>query len=346
MNMLAVAAFVSIVTCACDDVESSTFTSSSSEHYFRIDSAGDVAEWLEIEHDVRCEGEKALLHLKGVVSKARVFPAEHGFLDFDELEREAAERETEIELESVSETDVEVDAESQVDEVDPRDSLERRFLELAPTFQVVEARLVLDEDGRVTLWRRGRIRRASEWLGTLESEFLHDLLETDESASSSEEQDPPEEPALPEEPHSPFTDYRWDAESLRLLREQIRTGERLWRLEGHAFVVESAMSEENAKLCITNLVREDIEASFRDGRIRLRYLPGDGGWIRSTVLTESEPPKADEDAEIPPPEDPEPAPDDDDSQDPAKFAAELTAAGIGLGSVQTYRELRKAAGLR
>jgi hypothetical protein len=63
-------------------------------------------------------------------------------------------------------------------------------------------------------------------------------------------------------------------------------------------------------------------------------------------LTESEPPKADEDAEIPPPEDPEPAPDDDDSQDPAKFAAELTAAGIGLGSVQTYRELRKAAGLR
>jgi hypothetical protein len=234
-----------------------------------------------------------------VGGRARVFPGTGFHLDFDELAREAEE-------------DAAGEADASVAASDSDDELEEALLRLAPSFHVASSEIVLDEAGRATLWRAGRFERAGEWLEAFEEEVIRRDLAADAPPAA----EPIDVDGLP---------FPFDLESWTQFRDQVLRGEPVWRLDRDAFVVEAAMTPVNAEGCIAAITRDDVEAKYENGRLRLRYRPGPGGWIRSTFLIPPEPPKVDYDAGV---------------------ARKLVESGLEVGPVERYSELRAAAGLR
>jgi hypothetical protein len=190
------------------------------------------------------------------------------------------------------------------DEPDPVTALLKA---LGPTFRVSQASIVTDEQGRATLWRVCAFDGASEWLRALER------LIFEEAARGNPE-------AL-----EPIPALTFDADSQERFFAQARNGEPLWRLDRDGFLVEAAMTRENAESCIASLDRADVDASYESGRLRLRYSPGPGGWIPARWLH----PSADVRVEY----------------DPA-IVRQLEEAGCELGTRERYRALRAASGLR
>jgi hypothetical protein len=288
---------------SCIEFDRPEYGFHSTEVRWRVDERRDVVEWLEIEHGLVFEKEQHLSGLLEVLDGARVFPAHGGFpcLDLDEIERDLS-RQPEA-----------ADAESEEGEPDPEDLA---FHELAPTFSIVEAAVVIDEEGRASLWRRGRLESAAKWVRLFEDKVLEDIAES----KPREPGEPPQEFPVPE---MELEDASWE-----LLRAHVTDGGRLWRFDRDSFQAEIPMTQQDAERLIRELDRDDVEASFRDGLLRLRYLPDAGGWIRSRFL------ELDFTDEKGLPE-----------YDP-RFVFQLVFSGATVEPVERYRERLAAAGLR
>jgi hypothetical protein len=228
------------------------FLSSRGEQYFRIEAEQDVLEWIQIQHGL-VVGDVAVDHsmadqLQSVLAGARIEPAGGGWIafEFDKLPKES------------------LSANSEADAVALRE-----LQALASTVTVEEARLVFDEAGELTLWRKLRAEHASAWLEMAQRSFLSDaaLAKT------------PEDVRLP--------GLSFDAPSFELLRSEISKGEKVWRFEGGALVTEAPMTAENARRCAARIHRIGVETSYDNGHLRIRYLPSANGWIRSMFLIEN-----------------------------------------------------------
>jgi len=215
------------------------------EHYWRIDGEHDVVEWIEIEHGIADPTDDLAPQLRAVLEGRLVFPPSGGFpsLSFDYV---AAN----------------VDA----SEDDP---IFARITAADHGVKVVDAHLVLDTEGRVSLWRRTRIDHASAWLDAFQREL-------------SRGGDPPELALIDQR-----TGLALDEASSRLQASALGAGVQIWKLDGNALLLELPMTAENAQASIDAWaiepvdpgVRPPAEISFTEPWLRVRYVPDDTGWI-------------------------------------------------------------------
>jgi hypothetical protein len=287
MRTFLLAGVAALVSGSCLEFGDPKYAFQSTEVRWRVDEQRDVAEWLEIEHGLGIEDEEHLSNLLDVVRGARVFPAHGGFLSFDlDLEQRVASEARR-----------------------PPDEAVLAFQEFVSTFSIVEAAVVIDDEGRASLWRRGRLQNASEWLRRFEQGVLDAIAGSDEPSTV-----------------FPMPDLAFDDASWELLRAHVRGGGRVWRFEGDAVLLEVPMTQPNAERCIGELARPEVDASFRDGNLRLRYLSGPGGWIRSRWIE-----RMDEQG----------SPEHDTGT-----VRRLVAAGATVEPVERYRERLADVGLR
>lgn len=132
----------------CPELPGPAFTNTAEEHWLRVDSKADTAEFVSLYRGlVPGEGD-ALAQLRRVVGKRRVFPPGGGWLTFD--------------------LDEPLDP-ARLANADARDLA---LFELYPSLSVTAAGLALDESGSACLWRVVRLERASECLRLGESSAM------------------------------------------------------------------------------------------------------------------------------------------------------------------------------
>lgn len=261
------------------------------EHYWRIDGARDVVEWIEIEHGLTSLSEDAPEQLRAVLNGRAVFPPCGGFpsIALDDLAGG----------ESATERDAAVNV------------------------HVVGAHLVLDDRGRITLWRRTRIERATALMDAFQREAW--LRATDKDASG---------------PPGFGVNVAADSESRELQHAALLSGLRVWQLDGDAFVLELPMTAACAQRCIDAWksdpvdprVRPPAEVSFSESWLRVRWIPDETGWIgaKSYDVTTT-----DFQGSIP-----------HQDSGSARARARLEGAGLTIEPRAVYASLRRDAGLR
>ena len=217
------------------------------EHHWRIDSEHDVVEWIEITHGL-C----------------------HPSSDFDECMRGLLDGAEEIPPGSRMSFGI-----STPPDADLSDQPEwaRPFLARTPTLEVVEARFVLDGEGRPTLWRRMRFENAST------------VLVRQQVGLAS--MGPDRESALNPLNVTPL--------GCRLgLIGAIADGP-IWRLEGNTFVGEIPVDSASAQLWIELAQRDPVdpalrrpaEIAFNGTTLRVRWTPDETGWIGARTYGEA-----------------------------------------------------------
>jgi len=236
---------------SCAVLPSPAFTWSSEAHHVRLDGDADEAEFLSLYADLAPGGDDALEALRLAVGRKRVFPPGGGFLSFD------------------LDTDLEPDV---VGQPDPKLLALR---ELVPSVAVTEAGLVLDPNGRLCLWRRVRVGRASQWLELLSTGLLRG-----------------EEPGFHVGRFPAF-----DERSAEMMELAWARGERFCSIAGDSLRVDMPSTGENAarllaylfECALGNRTGESeslhLATSLRDveigqQRLRLRLGPDESGWMR------------------------------------------------------------------
>ncbi len=211
---------VSLSSCATL-FEAPAFSSRHSELFARIDTYRDTIELVEVSHGFDQWGEGAGEQLQAVLDGKPQYPAGGGWLswDLDQLIRESVGN----------------DGSSGV--------------------RVLEARLVEDENGAHSLWRRFMIEGASAWVATWE--------------------------VVPSEPTQ-------DAATTKLMARAKKSGHRLWSLQNDALVYSAHVSADYAERFRQSLVSAHPEVAWSelnsvlsyDGTVlRFRYPPDDRGWF-------------------------------------------------------------------
>lgn len=273
-------------SCCSWSFSTSAFQWRSDEHYWRIDGANDVVEWIEIEHDLGQPTNDASEQLRKVLAGERVFPPGE-WLSFD-LEKPV-----------------------QNIELGGNGNSSAMLHELAASVRVVEAHLVLDTDGRPTLWRRTKFERASKWLEAWQHFVLPMILE--------------------EQVNGLIDERSLSPASVALIREATSNGAQLWRLDGNALVYELPMTEADARLALSERGSEPVDPSLRqpaeisfDGQVvRCRWRPDETGWIGARAYYWL----GERTGDIP-------------------ELAPLGDIGIAIEPTESYLALRRAAGLR
>jgi hypothetical protein len=197
------------------------FTWESERHWLRLDGERDTAEFFSFYAGLAPGEANALAALRAVVDGRPVFPPGGGFLSFDFDE------------------DLDVDRSA---EPDPK---WLALAELAPTLSVEEAGLALDDAGRVGLWRRVRLERASEWLSYIESPV-----------------------ARGEGPHFPVGEFpAFDARSSELMEAAWARGERFWSIDGDSLRVDLPSTGANSARMFAHLFESALADAESDSRL-------------------------------------------------------------------------------
>lgn len=280
---------------ACASLDSLSFPSFSfpspafqwtrGEHHWRIDGEKGAVEWIEITHGLCDATAEFDAQMSCLLAGARVFPPCGGFMSLD-LEGAVAN-------ESLTPSE----------ETFPPPAL-------IPTLRVVEARLVLDDEGRPTLWRRIRFEHASAWLRAFEHQITSSVGENEAASCQAD---------MPAGMH--FGAHY-----------ALAQGE-LFKLDGNAFVVEAQMDAETARRWIETFrddpadpkLRPPAEIAFDGQTLRVRFAPDESGWIGARTYSLNAPGLDDAEVDI--------------------DGTPLTNTKLPIEPSSTYLQLRREAGL-
>jgi hypothetical protein len=186
------------------------------ELLFRYVPKDDSLLVLEVEHGISGDPGKATDALESGVKGRRLYPAEGGFVHLD-----------------LDKTDTAVDPGKGQEHAD--------LLEFARSVQVVDARVFLDDQGRLSFLRLTRISKFRRMLELVNAQMNRD--HAGEGANN---------PAKPFEPSYPI----FDEATRDLFKAAWSSGHAWLRIEGEAFVLDAPMTESNAARCLDWLVHD------------------------------------------------------------------------------------------
>lgn len=279
------------------------------ERFVRIDAARDRVEWIEIQHGLGGRTLDFSAHLREVLACQRVFPAAGGWLS---LNLDGPEMHTSH-------------------PVDP-DAATKFMLD---TLQVGDARLVVDENGCVSLWRAGSLDRASLWLPDSGGERGPTQLYSIALYWLAPPFDPVHVDPLHFDPCDALNDGEFlDSRTMEMLERAGAAGERFWSLRGDSLCLDAPMTSSSSARFLSFLCGwfrpETVDAhlglSLREldttnERLRARFGPDESGWIRVAWTHEER------------------------LDDPILWEQRARDLGFAVDSRESYLERRRAAGL-
>lgn len=217
---------------------------------------------LEVQHGLCGEPGAAASALQRLVEKRRVYPPEAGFIhvDFDETEKQ----------------------------VEPgKEQIHADFLEFGKAVSVLDARVFVDADGRLSCLRLTRLAHLQRQL-----ELVNAM--TNRDASANEDRTKPFVPAFPV----------FDEDTRDAIRGAWALGHAWLRVEGSAIVLDAPMTAANAAACVEWLAKHGAEQAQADqpdwisqmtsleiskGHVKLRFSEAPKEIVRFSWETKSNP---------------------------------------------------------
>ncbi len=213
MSLRSLALATSVLILAATSCESA-YHFEREELLFRYTPKDDSLLVLEVEHGISGKPETAADALESGVKGRRLYPAEGGFINID-----------------LDKTDTSVEPGKEQEHAD--------LLEFAHSVQVVDARVFLDDQGRLSFLRLTRLSKFRRML-----ELVNAQMNRDHAGEG--------DPAKPFEPRYPI----FDEATRDLFKAAWSSGHAWLRIEGEAFVLDAPMTGSNAARCLDWLARE------------------------------------------------------------------------------------------